>query len=74
MTHNFLEYLAEETSGYSVEQLEQVYSALMDQIWRTRGEWNRIKVVREVRAVFEDVMDDIKACQDLGARSMEIEG
>lgn len=72
MTDNLLEYLAEQTSGYSVEQLEQVYSALMDQIWKTRGEWNRTKVIRDVRAVFEEVTEDIKACQDLCDRSMEI--
>jgi hypothetical protein len=46
----------------------------MDYIWKTRGEWNRVKVTREVRAVFDEVADDIKACQDLSARSMEIEG
>lgn len=74
MTDNLLELLAEQTSGYSVEQLEQVYSTLMDYIWKTRGEWNRVKVTREVRAVFDEVADDIKACQDLGGRSMEIEG
>ena len=72
MTDNFLEYLTEQTSGYSVEQLEQVYSALMDQIWKTRGEWNRAKVLVDVRAAFEEVTDDIKACQDLCDRSMEI--
>lgn len=72
MTDNLLEYLTEQTSGYSVEQLEQVYSALMDQIWKTRGEWNRVKVIGEVRAAFEEVTEDIKACQDLCDRSMEI--
>lgn len=71
-TEHLLEYLTEQTSGYSVEQLEQVYSALMDQIWQTRGEWNRVKVIDEVRAAFDEVSEDIKACQDLCDRSMEI--
>lgn len=74
MTDSLLDLLADQTSGYSVEQLEQVYSALMDQIWKTRGEWNRMKVVRDVRGVFEEVTEDIRACQDLCDRSMEIEG
>ena len=72
MTDNLLEYLTEQTSGYSVEQLEQVYSALMDQIWKTRGEWNRTRVIGEVKAVFVEVTEDIKACQDICDRSIEI--
>ena len=71
MPENLLEILADQTSGFSVEQLEQVYSALMDHIWKSRGEWNRMKVGREVRAVFEDVAEDIKACQTMCERSME---
>lgn len=74
MTDGLLDVLAEQTSGYSVEQLEQVYSALMDQIWKTRGEWNRIKVARDVGGVFEEVTEDIRTCQDLCDRSMEMEG
>ena len=74
MTDGLLDLLADQTSGYSVEQLEQVYSALMDQIWKTRGEWNRIKVARDVGGVFEEVTEDIRACQDLCDRSMEMEG
>lgn len=72
MADKFLDYLTDQTSGYSVEQLEQVYSALMNQIWRTRGEWNRVKVIGDMRAAFEAVTEDIKSCQDLCDGSMEI--
>lgn len=72
MTDQLLKYLTDQTSGFSVEQLEQVYSALMNQIWKTRGEWNRSEVIMEVKAAFEEVRDDIKYCQDLLDGSMEI--
>ena len=72
MTDKLLEYLTDQTSGFSVEQLEQVYSALMNQIWKTRGEWSRVKVIEEVKAAFKEVTDDIKVCQDLLDGSMEI--
>lgn len=56
-----------------MEQLEQIYSALMDKIWKTRGDWNRIRVGIEVKAVFEDVLEDIRQCQDIGQRSLEMD-
>lgn len=62
------------TSGCSVEQLEQVYSAMMDKIWNTRGEWNRTKVVREVRAEVEEVVEDMRGWQGGWEGSLEIEG
>ena len=67
-----LEALVIQTSGCSVEQLEQIYSALMDRIWKTRGNWNRIRVAEELKVVFEDVLEDIKHCQDIGQRSLEV--
>ena len=54
-----------------MEQLEQVYSALMSEIWRTRGEWNRVKVVENVGAVLRDVLQDMNECQFFGPASME---
>lgn len=72
MTDNLLEYLTNQTSGFSVEQLEQVYSALMNKIWKIRGEWNRTKVIADVKAEFKDVTEDIKSCQDPLDGSMEI--
>lgn len=72
-TERLLEVLVYSTSGSSVEQLEQIYSALMDKIWKTRGNWNRALVATEIRNEFEDVMEDIRACQEFGAGSLEIE-
>lgn len=72
-TSNLIDAIVHQTSGCSVEQLEQVYSALMSEIWRTRGEWDRGKVAREVGRCFEEVMDDIKYMQDISAGSLEIE-
>ena len=62
-----------QTSGRSVEQLEQVHSALMNELWRTRGEWDRGKVAVQLRRVLADVMVDIHSCQGSAAGSMEIE-
>lgn len=72
-SEQLLEELAVQSSGYSVEQLEQMYSALMDKIWRSRGEWNRAQIAVELRDVFKEVLQDIQACQDIGTQSMEVQ-
>lgn len=72
-TSNLLEGLVNETSGCSVEQLEQIYSALMSEIWRTRDDWDRGSVARKVGAIFLEVTEDIRVCQGMGVGSMEIE-
>ena len=61
------------TSGCSVEQLEQIYSALMDKIWKTRGDRNRVRVAKDVGGVLEDVLMDMRQCQTFEASSMEFE-
>ena len=68
-----LEYLITKTSGCSVEQLEQIYSALMSEIWKTRGQWDRGKVARRVHTVFRELLEDIRSCQGISMGSMEIE-
>ena len=73
LSAKLLENFVAQTSGCSVEQLEQVYSALMNEIWRTRGEWDRGKVAFQLNGVFADVMADIHSCQGLAAGSMEVE-
>jgi hypothetical protein len=70
---NLLEHLVTQTSGCSVEQLEQIYSVLMSEIWKTRGDWDRGRVARRVQGRFDDVLEDINFCQGLTARSIEIE-
>lgn len=72
-TSYLLETLITDTSGCSVEQLEQIHSALMSEIWRTRDQWDRGKVARRVGGVFREVLDDIRACQGMATGSMEIE-
>lgn len=59
-----------QTSGCSLEQLEQVYSALMSEIWRTRGELDRRLVIRQVSRRFVEVMTDIHTMQDVEEWSM----
>lgn len=73
LSANLLKNIVAQTSGCSVEQLEQVYSAMMNEIWRTRGEWDRGKVALQLNQVFADVMADIHSFQGLAAGSMEIE-
>lgn len=53
------------TSGCSIEQLEQVNTALMDSIWKQRGEWNRTKVATEVSRVFNETMLDLEEMQEV---------
>ena len=59
------EAFTERTSGCSIEQLEQVNTALMDSIWRQRGEWNRTKTGTEVMRVFNEIMHDIEDMQEV---------
>lgn len=70
-TQDFFDELIRTTSPCSVEQLEQVYSALMSEVWRTRGTWNRVSVVEGLRGTLRDCLEDMHACQEFGAGSME---
>lgn len=51
--------ITDKTSGLSVEQLEQVNSVLMDTLWKTRGEWDRGRVLEELSEAFNEVMADM---------------
>lgn len=70
----FLDTIAEKTSGCTIEQLEQINRELMDEIWKTRHEWNRTKVLTGLRAVFNETIADIEALQGLEASSQERPG
>ncbi|KAL2155991.1 hypothetical protein VTH82DRAFT_735 [Thermothelomyces myriococcoides] len=61
--YEFLQMLADRTSGCSVEQLEQIYRELMDEIWKTRHEWNRMTVLNRLISVFNDTIGDIELVQ-----------
>ncbi|RMZ91465.1 hypothetical protein DV736_g1301, partial [Chaetothyriales sp. CBS 134916] len=61
---------AHQTSGLTVEQLEQVNSVLMDRLWQTRGDSNRIRVLDDLVTSFNAVMNDMQvAGQEFGAAS-----
>ncbi|PKK43455.1 hypothetical protein CI102_13146 [Trichoderma harzianum] len=64
-----LHRVAEYTSGCTIEQLEQVNREMMDEIWRSRHEWNRVKVLGNVSIVFNEVMRDIENIQGMGPLS-----
>lgn len=61
--------LCEGTSGYSVEQLEQVNAAMMDAIWKARTLWNRNDVATKALEAFEDVDGDIRELQKMSSAS-----
>ena len=69
--NNLHEYITHQTSGCTVEQLEQVNTMLMDTVWKLRGEWDRSRVTEEMRAAFEDVLQDVKHIQGIGEGSWE---
>lgn len=58
-----LRKLTEESSGCSVEQLEQINRELMEKLWEMRGEWNRDKVAVELQGVFNETISDIEEMQ-----------
>ncbi|KAK3322490.1 hypothetical protein B0H66DRAFT_472831 [Apodospora peruviana] len=59
----FLQTMVDRTSGCSIEQLEQINRELMDEIWRTRNEWNRMAVLSTLVSVFNDTINDIELVQ-----------
>lgn len=61
--------LTQETSGYSVEQLEQVNTCLMDFIWQKRNEWNRTVVAKGITETFQAVLADMWSMQEIGPTS-----
>jgi hypothetical protein len=60
---SLLREIVDATADCSIEQLEQINREMMDELWRTRGEWNRTNAYLSVKTVFEGVMDDIMAMQ-----------
>ncbi|KAI5856965.1 putative AAA family ATPase [Tricharina praecox] len=55
--------LTQGTSGYNVEQLEQVNAAIMDYVWKSRTNYNREEVARQALEVFNEVNGDIQSLQ-----------
>ncbi|KAG9257301.1 putative AAA family ATPase [Emericellopsis atlantica] len=56
----FLMELTNKTSGFTIEQLEQINRDLMDEIWRSRNEWNRNKALNGATSVFNSTIGDIE--------------
>ena len=73
IAENFVQRVVGKTSGFSVEQLEQIYSVLMDKIWRTRGDWDRVRVTEQVAEAFEDCLEDMEHFQTFGEPSGEFD-
>ncbi|KAI6874667.1 hypothetical protein KC318_g18022 [Hortaea werneckii] len=63
--------LARRSSGMSVEQLEQINAAMMSVIWDKRGEWNRDRVLFDVKEAFNTTMEDIMECQHIFGPTQE---
>ena len=57
--------LVENSSGLSLEQLEQVNASIMDVIWKQRGDWNRNHILISVKDAFNETIKDIEECQTI---------
>ncbi|KAJ2906865.1 hypothetical protein MKZ38_010363 [Zalerion maritima] len=68
----FVETAASMTTGCSVEQLEQIYREMMDEIWRQRDQWNRVKTLQDVTNVFNDVIKEMEDEGVLGSASQDV--
>ncbi|KAF5004259.1 hypothetical protein FDECE_9236 [Fusarium decemcellulare] len=66
---SFFQNVTDVTSGCTIEQLEQVNRDLMDEIWRTRHDWNRSRVIGDVLSVLNETMRDMGSMQDVGPPS-----
>lgn len=67
----FHDELVKQTSGCSLEQLEQINAALMEAIWQNRADYNRNKVLHRVQEAFNESMRDILAMQQILKSSQE---
>lgn len=63
--------LVQSSSGFSVEQLEQIRAALMRAVWKTRGEWNRGVAMRAVTEAYNEMCRDIETMQRVLGPSQE---
>ncbi|KAI1468254.1 AAA-domain-containing protein [Daldinia caldariorum] len=61
----FLEMLTERTSGCTIEQLQHIYREMMVELWRTRGEHNRMKVLHSITRVFNEAINEIESMQGM---------
>ncbi|KAF2003896.1 AAA-domain-containing protein [Amniculicola lignicola CBS 123094] len=64
--------LVDNTSGLSLEQIEQVNASLMETIWACRGEYNRNVVIQKVADAFNEIIQDIQTMQKVLKASQEV--
>lgn len=64
--------MTERTSGCTIEQLEQINRELMDTIWATKHEWNRMQVLSQLHTVFNETISDIEEMQEIGQSSQDV--
>ncbi|ATY64333.1 AAA family ATPase [Cordyceps militaris] len=57
------DYVADHTSGFSVEQLEQINREMMDKLWQSRNEWNRLNAYYSVKGIFDRVLAEMESLQ-----------
>ncbi|KAK8124812.1 Tat-binding-like protein 7 [Apiospora kogelbergensis] len=67
----FLEELTSRTTGCTIEQLEQLTREMMAEIWSTRGEHNRMRVLHSVQRVFNEAITDIEQTQRVQKSSQD---
>lgn len=71
--HGYIDKLRTEltlrTSGFTVEQLEQINTHLMDCLWKKRGEWDRTKVAVSLQEEFNEVFQDMQQNQEFMSMS-----
>jgi ATPase family AAA domain-containing protein 2 len=66
--------LTQQTSGCSVEQLEQINTHLMDCLWKKRGEWDRTKVAGLLKDDFNEILQDMQNNQRFLSMSQHTKG
>lgn len=56
--------LRDETSSLSVEQLEQLRAMCLGTVWRRRSEWDRAEMVKELRDVVREFVEEVRMDMD----------
>jgi ATPase family AAA domain-containing protein 2 len=67
----FRKELVSRTSGFSVEQLEQIMAGCVDAVWKSRGRWDRDEVIVLVLEAFRGTVGDIEGMQGVLEASYE---
>ena len=74
--HGYIDKLLTEmtirTKGFTVEQLEQIYTHLMDSLWKKRGEWDRTTVAISLQEEFNEVYQDMQQNQEITSTSQRM--